>query len=404
MRFSPSKCVVFAPPPAQRRVPLQLYGEDLPATTTAPYLGFPFSPSGINFALLCQERCEKAKGVVAALAGLGYNATGWAPAAAARVYLTFVRPIMEYGVALRLPTPALCSMYQRTQNLALRRLFSAPPNTSIAAMHRVLGIPMFEHRCRELNLLSAARFHNSTDASIIGVDLWRRAVTNTTRPHPRDSLPLHTLTRNPLVIETRPRLLDHSTQPLVHQNPTRLPPPLTAAERRQRRIAHIEGIGAVNPQAAHPDVGASVLVLPSGRAHYYLTAESCTPRPARVTISRWQLGLVAAHQPCHHCSAPPHNVVQLSRNHATEHAEIRDRAAGLVRPVPMGERAGHTEIDQAINAGAEQGWDAGTRALLVEIITDIENICRNRERTPQGFFVPRGRRPAGTRREQSGRS
>ena len=156
MEFSPSKCMCFAPPPPQRETPLQLYGQDLPSTETAPYLGFPFTSQGINFAKLCKDRCNKAKGVIATLKCIGFNLTGWAPASAVQVYTAFVRPVMEYGVELKLPTPTLAVQYQRTQNLALQTICSAPANTSIAAMHRLLGIPLFTQRAQELNFLSAA--------------------------------------------------------------------------------------------------------------------------------------------------------------------------------------------------------------------------------------------------------
>jgi Reverse transcriptase (RNA-dependent DNA polymerase) len=67
MEFSPAKCVCFAPQPHQRNVPLQIYGVDLPSTEKAPYLGYPFTRLGVDFAALCKERCEKAKGVIAML-------------------------------------------------------------------------------------------------------------------------------------------------------------------------------------------------------------------------------------------------------------------------------------------------------------------------------------------------
>ena len=45
MEFSPKKCVVFAPPPAFRCTPLRIYNTDLPSTTAATYLGFPWRRS-----------------------------------------------------------------------------------------------------------------------------------------------------------------------------------------------------------------------------------------------------------------------------------------------------------------------------------------------------------------------
>ena len=139
-------------------------------------------------------------------------------------------------------------------------------------------------------------------------------------------------------------------------------------------------------------MGASIQVRTSGKPHHYLTAESQTPRAARVTISRWQLGLVAAHQPCCKCSVPLLEI-ETDREHAVAHVEVRDRVEALVKPLPVASRYGHTPLDAVINAGADTGWDPGMVALMVEVITDIELVCRGRVRTSQGFFVPQGRGP-----------
>ena len=142
MEFSPAKCVVFAPPINQRAFPLTMYEQHLRNVISHPYLGFPFTIDGIDHAKLCEERCAKASAVIATLQSVGMNATGWSPAAAAQVYITFVRPVLEYGWDISPPSPAALAAAQKVQNRAMRTLFSAPANTSIAAMHRLLGAPV----------------------------------------------------------------------------------------------------------------------------------------------------------------------------------------------------------------------------------------------------------------------
>ena len=377
MEFSPAKCFCFAPHPPFRQTPLQLYGVDLPSVTTATYLGFPFTPLGIDFAELCRSRCEKAKGIISALKGIGFNITGWAPAAAARVFTTFVRPTMEYGVALRLPTPKLALIYQRTQNLALRTMCSATASTSVAALHRLTCIQPFAERCKELNMLSAARFHNSNDASTIGVQLWRRAV-GWQQPPPKSSLPMHSLTQNPLLVVARALLLDHTANPLVHTNPTRAPPPITPLERHTSRVAQLQQLGQKDN-----GVGASVVVLPSGRPHHMLTAASPVTRPDCVSLTRWQLGLVASHQQCTKCHG------DLSRMHAVVCAGVAGQLDKLVAGVPLELRYGQTGIDILLNAGAEFGLTKRGAGIIAGIISEVERVCRGRERTEQGFWVQR---------------
>ncbi|KAJ3376389.1 hypothetical protein HDU84_000253, partial [Entophlyctis sp. JEL0112] len=69
---------------------------------------------------LTRERAAKAHGAIMSLATLRMNATGWAPAASANVYRSFVRPVLEYGVALKKPSPGAMMIYEAAQPLALR--------------------------------------------------------------------------------------------------------------------------------------------------------------------------------------------------------------------------------------------------------------------------------------------
>ncbi|KAI9324821.1 hypothetical protein BDR26DRAFT_780079, partial [Obelidium mucronatum] len=82
----------------------------------------PFSRNGIDWKQLAATRTEKARKVIAMLAPLGFNSRGWAPAASARVYKAFVRPVMEYGLALYRGSPTFFQQYEAVQRLALRTL------------------------------------------------------------------------------------------------------------------------------------------------------------------------------------------------------------------------------------------------------------------------------------------
>ena len=376
MEFSPAKCICFAPTPPRRITPLRLYGVDLPSTEKAAYLGFPFTPLGINFSALCQERCEKARGVIAGLRSIGLNMTGWAPAASARIYKAFIRPVMEYGVELQIPTPSLLSVYQRTQDLALRTIFSAPNNTSIHAMHKLLGIQLFKDRCMELNFLSAHRFHNHNDASICGLDIWRRALEPRSEPA-RGSLPRHTMANNTLVEEYRNSFTNHATTPLTREDPIREPVPISDTARKQRRTEALQELGL-----EHNHVAASICVRNDGRPHHFLTAASKLPRATRVSITRWQLGLVAAHQACRACGA------ELSRQHGVECSGVVFETEQLETLVEPEERWGKTALDVLINAGAGEGFTVERAYLLVRAIDRIERRCRGRVRTAQGFWRP----------------
>ncbi|KAJ3379973.1 hypothetical protein HDU84_006258 [Entophlyctis sp. JEL0112] len=95
-----------------REVPLRIYGQDIVSKEVAPYLGIPFGRHGINWLQMAKERTQKARGVIVTMAALGMNATGWAPASSAKIYRSFIRPVMEYGVALKIPSREALKLYK----------------------------------------------------------------------------------------------------------------------------------------------------------------------------------------------------------------------------------------------------------------------------------------------------
>jgi len=190
MQFAPQKCIVLGPSVETREVPLRMYGTDLPSAEQVTYLGIPFTQNGIAWKTLCKERTEKALGVIRALAPMGFNARGWAPAASARVYKTFIRPVMEYGLALTCNlTNETLRRYERTQATALRTLCSAPPNTSWNALRRLLHMEPMAHRMEVLNIQWAARLHSSADKGNLAVHMYHNCI-RTIAPPSRSSLPL----------------------------------------------------------------------------------------------------------------------------------------------------------------------------------------------------------------------
>ncbi|KXS18541.1 hypothetical protein M427DRAFT_29819 [Gonapodya prolifera JEL478] len=232
--------------------------------------------------------------------------------------------------------------------MALRSILNAPSHTSEAALHRILVIPLVKDRCREINFLGASHFHNNTDQSTLGVDIWRRAAAPLRTP-PASSLPKRALTHNTWCVELRHKLINHSTTPLTRVNPTITPPPLLKPERKKRMITTL-----INLDKDEGNIAASVLVKEDGKHHHFLTAKSPVSREHRVTITRWQIGVVAHHNP-------------------------------LLVGLPHNKRFGKTPIDWVINALAGDMSSLDSE-LLVKAITKIEEDCRGREQTENGFF------------------
>ena len=153
------------------------------------YLVININQEGINFVKLAKERTDKAKGVIATLRNLGMNMSGFSVEASTRLYKSFIRPVMEYGLQLSPATPENLRLYQGTQNLALRAIFSAPKTASINALHKLAIIEKIQTRNQVLNLKFSGNLHNSMDGSIPAVRIWRSAIqadshTSPRRPNP----------------------------------------------------------------------------------------------------------------------------------------------------------------------------------------------------------------------------
>ncbi|KAJ3338452.1 hypothetical protein HDU83_008163 [Entophlyctis luteolus] len=308
IRFSPAKCVYLGPIPVMREVPLRIYGQDIVSKEVAPYLGIPFGRHGINWLQMAKERTQKARGVIVTMAALGMNATGWAPASSAKIYRSFIRPVMEYGVALKIPSREALKLYESVQNLALRTMVSVPRNTSIKALHKLLHVEPFDHRAKTLNAMWGAHLHNSTDRTMPAVRIWRNALVQAPQPNqvclPRLLLSTNTIWNHPDAVK-----LDHATNPLADPVEDavwadRLFDRVTRRRIRREAVAVIEN--------ALDNVAGAILIEPSDKIRPYLTGKSGINRKTRNTVMRWTLGAVAWHRPCLKCGQ------ELSRVHAAE--------------------------------------------------------------------------------------
>ena len=102
------------------------------------------------------------------------------------VYKLFIRPILEYGLQLKILNQKDISEYQRTQNLALRCMLGAAPKTSINAMHKLLQIEKMEIRNLELNCNFYGKLHNSSNGQIPAVVVFKKSLA--IKKHEKDSL------------------------------------------------------------------------------------------------------------------------------------------------------------------------------------------------------------------------
>ena len=377
MKFAPQKCVVLGPSIATRQVPLKLYDTDLPSAEQATYLGIPFTRAGIAWKALCKERTDKAADVIRALAPMGLNARGWAPAAAARVYKTFVRPVMEYGLALSCNLSAECvQRYERTQALALRTICSAPRNTSYNGLRRLLQIEPMSHRIKLLNIQWSARLHSSGDRGNLAVHLYHNAL-RTIAPTARRELPLPLVARsNPLWQQSE---LGEMPPLVADGNGAKPRKPLSDEVKlnlRRHSICILD-----NPH----DTGAianTIQVELDDPVRPFLQASGKISRDDRWVLLQWILGSVTRHEQCKHCPEP-----EMTRAHAALCAGA-DEDLSSVFPEDTPQHPRHTRIDAVLNKYRNSSGDHAAYKACVAAIQKILVKCRGlRRRKRDGFWT-----------------
>jgi len=341
MVFSPSKCVVLGPTPETRSTPLRLYNTDLPSAEIAPYLGFPFRHRGICWKSLAKARTDKARGVIAMFAPMGFNAKGWAPSVSVRIYKAFIRPVMEYGLALLRPTPSILAAYEKVQSLALRTLTSAPRNTSRTALLRLLQIESIEHRALDLNIMWAGRLFNSSDASNLAVKVFHRAIQGN-RGTLGISLPRHAV-ENPLWSHPEANAI---AVPLTRPGHQPLPPVPKILDQDMRIELRRKSIIQHDNNA--PNVAGAIQLELDDIIPPFLHPKAGIDRDDRWLLLQWRLGAVTRHETCQNCGDT------LTRAHAASCSGATTFLEEHHPEVPPAAHSRHTLIDAVLNNYRQQ--------------------------------------------------
>jgi Reverse transcriptase (RNA-dependent DNA polymerase) len=145
-RFNPRKCEVFG------SEKLRLYGEPLPKTDLFKYLGVWFRPWGIDWKTHVGKMIEKARNSAQFFGHVGYNGTGFRERTKLTIYKTFIRPMMEYGLAI-MPEQGnkhLIKKLDQEQHRMICRMFGVHWNTSMANVRAHTGVLPFYNRHEEL--------------------------------------------------------------------------------------------------------------------------------------------------------------------------------------------------------------------------------------------------------------
>lgn len=405
MRFAPEKCVYVGPAQDHN---LTMYGQQLVRKESAKYLGIYFRESGIDWHQTGIERTNKARGIAAMLNSLGMNATGWAPESSVRVYKTFIRPVMEYGIALYPVCKQVHEPAQKVQDLALRLLFSAPKSTSREAMAALCDLEPMELRQQTLQVKFVKRLYNSLDKSRPAVTLTRNKAQTVVRRQRRAdkegafSTLGECILRNPLWRDASKvnHLVTPLQQPRVEgkwgvkraredddeeEEDQRNPPPppnQTPSEETERHRWMVRKRALLDQRRSKV---AKAIGPPRNKGGKHFLMKNACPREERMTLKKWRLGECCNHQVCAHCEDQ-----ELSRKHGVECSE----ASVLLRrecPQLLGRMAVLPPEENELDLVLNEAERVGSRSMLNAAIKAIELIlrrCRKLERHENGFWRP----------------
>lgn len=378
MLFQPQKCAVLGESD-QPDSGLTIYNTPLALKAMVDYLGLPFTLNRINHEANVEKRCAKARTVAASLARHGMNLAGFPQYASAILYKTFIRPVMEYGLQLRVLAGKNAEKLQKTQNFAMRLIFSAHRTTSVNAMQKLLLLEPMRIRNQVINIKFAARLHNSNDSARPPVLIWRHAF-----PLEKPGSTARYTRANPLFPEAtflpifNRRLIRHATM-------------VTPAFKKEvlkkllwTKIAALD-LGNTN-------VAGTIRMDPHQQGHRHVLRPYAFSNPRiRVPILRWLVGNVAAHRPCQteNCNA------EISRRHAVECSGAEEGLMELypwLVPAFVPEVDG-TFIDYLLNRFAHAYKEQDRpQELLLNISSAISAIyfrCLGYQQRENGFHVPR---------------
>lgn len=144
-RWSPSKCAILNAPSSG--TPLSLYGSVLPTVDEFVYLGVPFRSSGLYGPGILALRKASAVKTMALLVSVGAHRNGFALLLSSRLYTCFIRPKIEYGLAISNLSGADLKHFDDVQN-KLVSMFIGGSWFNVAK--HITCLPPMQHRYNTL--------------------------------------------------------------------------------------------------------------------------------------------------------------------------------------------------------------------------------------------------------------
>lgn len=151
-RWNPKKCVVLNCPSKYGGRRIKLYGEHIPVADSFSYLGVPINAKGrLDTSLLLQRNIQSALSSMRfGLKPLGLSSPCFSRITAARLYACFIRPKMEYGLAISLYLKKDLLVLDKAQDQCLRLVFGGHKTSSTAVYKHMTNLPSMQARVHML--------------------------------------------------------------------------------------------------------------------------------------------------------------------------------------------------------------------------------------------------------------
>ena len=149
-RFSPQKCEIVAPEGVET-TGCTLYGRSLVRSPHFTYLGMKMTVKGIDSQSHVARLASKAVDATNILRSIGFNGNGYSIEVKRRIYETFIRPKLEYGLHIIRPDATTLRLLSRAQGYAMHTMMGVGRTCSRAALRALTGIQSMRQRWHELN-------------------------------------------------------------------------------------------------------------------------------------------------------------------------------------------------------------------------------------------------------------
>ncbi|KAJ8651345.1 hypothetical protein O0I10_013156, partial [Lichtheimia ornata] len=190
-RWNPAKCIVINASGMGNSPPLQLYHHPIPTADSFAYLGIPFNNgTRIDPSLLIQRNTSSTIAAMRTLETLGCNPRGFPRLLAIRLYQQFIRPKMEYGLAITPFNKAHLRKLEQAQDSCLRRIFGGHSKSSTKAFRHMANLPTMQDRVAILGAKFLIRAFSLPDDALLPimkplisnshVHLWHKLTTTNT--------------------------------------------------------------------------------------------------------------------------------------------------------------------------------------------------------------------------------